>query len=203
MGLKLFFTYIGSLLAISIALTIIVKKLASGYAASGKKPIFYGTFSSIIASLAAFLTLFISENLFTVFWIFAGIFMVFGTIHVKMVQKKYFTASQKGNQAKVFAGEVFFALSIVLFTIVVFSSLQYFVTKDKDFIFYPMMFSTLAFFIPTLFFHTFEAAIAIPPAEFNTWEYPLNSQIDLPDEDPNEKLLRDQQRKEFQERYGK
>ncbi|CAN5750980.1 hypothetical protein BH10BAC3_BH10BAC3_36420 [soil metagenome] len=189
MGLKLFFTYIGSLLAISIALTILVKKLASGYASQGKAPIFYGTFSSIIASLIAFLAIFVSENLFTVFWIFAAIFMLFGIIHLKMVQKKYFTAASKENKVKVFAGELFFALSIVLFTIVVFSSLQYFVTRDKDFIFYPMMLSTLAFFIPTLFFHTFEAAFDIPAAEYFTWEYPVNSPIDLPEDDPSEKLL--------------
>ena len=188
MGLKLFFTYIGSLLAISIALTFLVKKLATGYASQGKKPIFYGTFSSLIASVVAFLSVFISENLFTVFWIFAAIFMLFGIIHVKMVQKKYFNAT-KGDQLKVFAGEVFFSISIVLFTIVVFSTLQYFITRDRDFIFYPMMMSTLAFFIPTLFFHTFEAAFNIPAAQFNTWEYPLNNQIELPPEDPNEKLL--------------
>ncbi len=189
MGLKLFFTYIGSLLAISIALTLLVKKLASGYASQGKKPIFYGTFSSIIASLIAFLAIFVSENLFTVFWIFAAIFMLFGIIHLKMVQRKYFTASSNENKIKVFTGEMFFALSIVLFTIVVFSSLQYFVTRDKDFIFYPMMLSTLAFFIPTLFYHTFEAAYDIPAAAYNTWEYPLNNPIDLPEEDPSERLL--------------
>ena len=188
MGLKLFFTYIGSLLAISIALTLLVKKLSDGYASQGKKPIFYGTFSSIIASLVAFLAVFVSENLFTVFWIFAVIYMLFGIIHVNMVHKKYFTPSS-GKNVKVFFGELFFAISIMLFTIVVFSTLQYFVSRDKDFIFYPMMMSTLAFFIPILFVHTFEAAYNIPPAEFVTWEYPLHNEIPLPPDDPNEKLL--------------
>jgi hypothetical protein len=188
MGLKLFFTYIGSLLAISIALTFLVKKLADGYASHGKKPFFYGTFSSLIASIVAFLAVFVSQNLFTVFWILAAIFMLFGIIHMNMVHKKYFYSNQN-NKARVFIGEIFFAISIILFTIVVFSSLQYFVTRDKDFIFYPMMFSTLAFFIPVLLLHTFDAAYEIPPAEFPTWQYPLNTQIPLPPDDPREKLL--------------
>jgi len=89
----------------------------------------------------------------------------------------------------VFAAEIFYSISIVLFAIVVFSSLQYFLTKDKEFIFYPMMLSTLGFFIPMLVMRTFEAAYSIPPTRYGTWEYPLFNPIELPPEDPREKLL--------------
>jgi hypothetical protein len=80
-----------------------------------------------------------------------------------------------------------FALSLVFFTIVVFSSLQYFL-KDKSFLFFPMLFSMLLFFLPILIHYTFEAAYKIPAATFNSWYYPLQP-IDLPDEKANEKLL--------------
>ena len=46
----------------------------------------------------------------------------------------------------------------------------------------------LSFFIPILVLHTFNAAFEIPQATFTTWSYPLSYQIDLPDENPAEKL---------------
>lgn len=188
MEIKLFLSYIGSLLVLSVALTLLAKQMAEGFAKQGKKPIFYGTFSSLISAIVAFLGTFISNNLFTIFWIFAAVFLLFGIIHIRMVHNKYFS-SKPADKMKVFTGELFFAASIVLFVIFVFSSLQYFVKSDKEFIFYPMMLSTLAFFIPTLFYYTFEAAYSIPPAQYPTWFYPLHNPIDLPEEDPREKLL--------------
>lgn len=188
MELKQFFTYIGSLLVISAMLVVFAKRLSEGFASQGKKPIFYGTLSSVIASVMIFLAAYVSNNLFTVFWVFAGIFMLFGMVHVKMIHDKYFSSTPK-NKVKVFIGELFFATSIVLFVIFVFSSLQYFVKSDKEFIFYPMMLSTLAFFLPTLVYYTFESAYSIPSALYPTWEYPLDNPIDLPEDDPREKLL--------------
>jgi len=40
-----------------------------------------------------------------------------------------------------------------------------------------------------LLLHAFDAAYTIPPAVYRTWHYPLHQPIDLPDEDPNERLL--------------
>ncbi|MEO6843523.1 MAG: TssN family type VI secretion system protein, partial [Ginsengibacter sp.] len=73
--------------------------------------------------------------------------------------------------------------------IVVFSSLQYFINNDKSFLFYPMLMSMLAFFIPLATLHTFNAAYSIPSAEFAVWQYPVNNPIELPDESPGEKIL--------------
>lgn len=187
MAIKLFWTYIGSLLMLSIALSILVKRFAEGYASSGKKPYFYGTISSALASGAAYLSTLISGHLFTVFWVLAAVFLVFGIIHMAIVHKKYFYAN-KHNSSKVFKGEVFFGISVILFTIAVFSSLQYFLKEDKTFLFYPMMLSSLAFFIPLMVMHTFDAAIKIPAAIFPTWEYPLDSTIELPEEKAGEQL---------------
>lgn len=187
MAIKFFLLYIGSLLAGSIILLNIVKQFAQGFAASGKKPVIYGTFSSVIASAAAYGCTFVNKHLFTVFWLLSSLFLLFGIIHMVLIHKRYFSSYQQDN-TKVLIGEILFALSVVLFTIVVFSSLQYFL-QNKDFLFYPMMMSTLAFFIPVLVMQTFQAAYDIPSPVYSTWAYPLNQTIDLPPENPREKIL--------------
>jgi len=187
MAIKIFFLYIGSLLACSILLLNIVKQFAQGFAGSGKKPIIYGTFSSVIASAAAYGCTFVAGHLFTVFWLLSGLFLLFGIIHMVLIHKKYFSSYQQ-DKTKVLIGEILFALSVVLFTIVVFSLLQYFL-QNRDFLFYPMMMSSLAFFIPLLFMQTFRAAYDIPPPVYTTWAYPINQVIDLPPENPREKIL--------------
>jgi len=188
MTTKFFLMYIGSLLACSMVLFSLVKQFAGGFAGSGKKPIVYGTFSSVVASIAAYASTYISQNLFTVFWAFALIFLVFGVIHLTLMHKKYFVTGPDSS-SRIFIGELFFAMAVVLFAISVFSSLQYFLKDDgKSFLFYPMMLSTIAFFIPVLVMQTFSAAYSIPPPAYNTWMYPENA-INLPEDDPREKLL--------------
>src|SRR3954447_11550457 len=109
-----FLVYLGSLLVCSIVLFTLVKQFAGAFAAGGKKPILYGSFSSVIASLGAYGATYVTKNLFTVFWIFAVIFLSFGIIHMLINHRKYF--SQEGaNSAKMFAGEIIFAMSVVLF----------------------------------------------------------------------------------------
>lgn len=184
---KFFWIYFGVILTCSIGLAVVVKRFAEGFAAQGKKPYVYGTVSSLLASAAAWGSTYITNHLFSVYWIIAGIYLLFGIIHQAMVQKKYFY-SRGQSKSKVLLAEILFGFAIILFTIVAFSTLQYFL-KDKTFLFYPMIMSSLAFFIPLLFMHTFDAAYNIPEAIFKTWEYPLSSPIDVPDEDPREKIV--------------
>ena len=188
MAPNFFYAYLGVFFAGSVVLAVLVKKLASGFAASGKKPFVYGAFSSAVASGASYGVTLISNNLFTVYWILAGIYLLFGIIHMLMVHKKYFSADQK-NQTKVIIGEIIFGLSIIFFTVVVFSALQYFVSKETGFIFYPLLMSTITFFIPFLYMKTFDAAYKIPAAVYKTWQYPLNETIEIPDEKFGEKIL--------------
>ena len=51
------------------------------------------------------------------------------------------------------------------------------------------MLSTLTFFVPMLVYYTFEAAYNIPSPTYGTWHYPVNNVIELPPENPKEKLL--------------
>ena len=180
-------TYLGVFLASSVTLAMVVKQFSAGFAASGKKPFVYGAVSSAAASGVAYISTLISDHMFTVFWILAIVYLLFGIIHYILVHNKYFaTEQQKG---KIILGEIMFGFSLIFFSIVIFSSLQYFVTKEKDFLFYPVLMSTIFFFVPFLFMQTFDAAFKIPPAIFKTWQYPLNEQIEVPDERPGEKLV--------------
>ncbi len=188
MALKFFFTYIGICLACSVTLVALVQQFSSGFAASGKKPYWYGLLSSLVASGVAYVSTFISDHLFAVYWLLSVVYLLFGIIHMSVVHKKYFYAG-KQDRGKVILGEIIFGLSIIFLTIVIFSALQYFLSKEKSYLFYPLLLSTISFFIPFLFMQTFEAAFAIPAAVFKTWQYPLGEQIDVPDEKPGEKVM--------------
>ena len=177
MAIQYFLGFIGSLLACSIVLAVVVKNLAEGIAVSGKKPFLYGTGLAILTSLAAYLASYISENPFEVFWFLGGIFFLFGIVHMLLMHKRFFYAQQY-NSNKVLIAEVLFGLAVILFTIVVFSALQYF-SKDKYFLFYPVVVSALLFFVPLMIFHSFQAAYDIPPARFPTWKYQLLEPVKL------------------------
>jgi len=160
-----------------------------GFAASGKKPILYGLVSSLLASCAACLSTLFTNHLFSVFWFLAATYLLFGIIHVAFFQKKYFH-SNSDDQFTLILGEIMFGISIIFFSIIIFSSLKYFMIKgETEYLFYPVLMSTITFFIPFLFVQTFEAAYSIPAARFKTWQYPLNQQIEVPDDKPGEKLL--------------
>lgn len=164
-----------------------VKNYVDSFASKSKKPVLWGGLSAAGLSGIAYLSTFISDQLFKVFWLLSFIYLFFGIIHVVFFHKRYFL-SNKNNRNRVIIGEIMFGMSLIFFTIVVFSSLQYFL-KDKDFMFFPMLISTLWFFVPVVFLYTFEAAYKIPLPQYPTWLYPIDNPIELPDEKANEKLL--------------
>ncbi len=184
MAIKFFLIYIGSFLVGSVAMLVVVKQVVSGF--TGSRPIVYGVISSAITSLLGYATFLVIDNLFIIYWILAGIFLVFGIVHMMMMHQRYFLPRETNN--KIFIGELFFAASVVFFTIVIFSSLLYFL-KDKSFLFFPTLMSGLTFFVPMLLMYTFRAAYNIPAATFSTWKYPVTAAIDPPDEVPGERVL--------------
>ncbi len=145
----------------------------------------YNSISSIILSLLAYGSNLVTENLFIVYWIIAGLFLLFGIIHLIVVNSNQINSN--ANEGEKVIKEILFGILIVFAAIIIFSSLQYFI-RSKDYLFFPMLCSCLAFFIPSLIFHTFNAAFNIPKAIFKTWSYPLNEQIQLPEENPSERV---------------
>lgn len=184
MALKYFIIYLATFFIGSFAMFSIVKQLVSGFRI--KKPLIYGLVSSSLASLLAFGTLYVAENLFTIYWMLCALFLLFGIAHMMMMHRKYFLPREE--KTKVMMGELMFAASVLIFTLMVFSALLYFL-KDKAFLFYPVLLSGLFFFVPYLLVHSFQAAYEIPDAEYITWRYPVTQAIDLPDDNANEKLL--------------
>ena len=190
MALQFFLAFFGSILGCSIALAVVAKNLSGGFAESGKKPFLYGSFSAIVASGLAYLASYITENTFAVFWYLGGLFLLFGVVYILVFHYRYFQAHRFGSN-KVLVGEIIFGLSVILFTVVVFSSLQFFF-KDTMFLFYPLLLSSLLFFVPVLVFHAFQAAMGIPDTTYPTWEYPVHNPIELPDPDeegPRDRIL--------------
>jgi len=191
MAIQFFLAFFGSVLVCAIALAIVVKNMSEGFAVSGKKPFVYGSLSGILASLGAYLVSCISDiSPFDLFWYLGGIFLLFGTLHISFVHRRYF-GGRHADQNKVLTAEIVFGLSVVFFTVVVFSSLQYFLKKENNFLFYPVLLSCLLFFVPMLVFHSFQAAYEIPPTTFPVWTYPLHKPIELPDPEdmPNERIV--------------
>lgn len=186
MAIKTFILYFAPFLAGSIALFAVVKQYAVTFANKGKAPFWYGTLASSLSSLVAFGVTYATNNLFVVFWLMAGLYLLFGIIHLAITHKKYFRHPREPRN-KLLTAELLFGLSVICFSIVAFAALQYFF-KDKGFLFYPVLLSTVFFFVPILVYHTFIAAYTIPRPVYVTWEYPL-SPIELPDEKENEELL--------------
>lgn len=186
MALKFFIIFAVAFLASSMIIMAFIKPLSSSFGNYGKKPWIFNFVSSIIASGVAFATTYITKNLFFTFWILSAIFLLFGIIIVLLVHKKYFKI-RHDNRNKQFFAEFLFTLSIILLCVAVFSSLQYFI-KDKNFMHFPMLLCMLFLLIPFLLLHTFDAAISIPRPVYSFWQYPVNTPIDLPDEDERERL---------------
>lgn len=188
MAIKFFLIYIGVFLAGAVALILVAKNFAPGLAVNAKKPALRGSLSAIVASGFAYVATLFTSRLFITFWIFTAVFLLFGIIHMVFFHKRYFYSKDQ-HKGKATFGEIMFMLALVFFIIVVFITLIYFLKREKDFLFFPMVMSMLAFFIPLSVYHCFEAAYSIPQSRFPLWQYPLNNPIELPDEQPNEKVL--------------
>lgn len=187
MANQVIFGFIGSLLVCSIVLAVVVKNLAEGVAVSGKKPFIYGYLSAILTSVAAYLASFISTNPFEVYWFFGAIFFLFGIVHLLVFHDRFFYA-HKHNNTRVLIAELLFGLSLIMFTVVVFSALKIYF-NGRDFLFFPVLMSSLLFLVPLLVYHSFQAAYDIPAASFPTWQYPLYKLVESPDIDESGRVL--------------
>jgi hypothetical protein len=166
-----FLMYAGGSLAGAIALVAITKSYVPSFAQSLKKPLIRSILLALLIAGLQYLAAMFIKDLFTLFWFFTAIFITGASIFRLLTHKKYFTPAKEGD-SKVFAGEILFTFATLIFAILFFSCLQYFVAKEKDFLFYPVLMSGLTFFLPLLIMNAFEAAWNIPAPGFNNFEYP-------------------------------
>ena len=184
---NLFWLYIGIFFASGFAMIALVKRYAKAFSGNGLKPALFGILAAVIFGGLAFLSTLSTFNLYPIFWILTGTFIVFGVFHILVFHKKYFY-EMPGSRGQVIIGEILFSLALIFFSVVAFSVLIYFFS-DKPFPYYPMLMSMLAFFVPVALYYTFESAYNIPEPVFATWVYPIHQPIDLPDERAGEKLV--------------
>jgi Type VI secretion system, TssN len=184
MAIKFFSIYLGSLLAGAIALFAWAKSFVPAMAGSMKKAVLWSLLFAVVVAGAAWVVTIFTDNLFEVFWIFAAVFLVSAIIYRSLFHRKYFFADSD-NRNRVLFGEFLFSLAVILIIILFFSALEYFF-QSPDFLFYPVLISALAFFFPLLVISTFDAAWAIPAAEFNRWMYP-NAPVPFPKSKKNER----------------
>lgn len=186
MILKLFLFYLGGLFLGAMAMFGIVKRFAGKFGKAGLKPLLYSIVVSLISGLLMFGLSFLISNLFILFWIFVFLFLGLSVLHRHLTHEKYFV--EKGVELnKLMSGELLFVVEIVLLTLLLFSASQYFLL-DKNFLFYPVLCSSLSMFIPYFIIYTFEKAWSIPSSNYPTWMYPVKP-IEVPDDNSNERLL--------------
>lgn len=187
MALNYFLMFIGMLFGGSVLLWMLIKTFAAAFAAQGKRPLIYAIVSGLITGFGAFGLSFLYDDAFVLFWLFAGIYIVSGIVHMVLMHTKFYKTKEE-TFWKLFTGELIFALCTMCISLLVFAAAEYFL-NDKYFLFYPVLISGLFFFVPILFYHSYKAANAIPHALFPTWQYPVGRSLDPPDEKEGERLL--------------
>lgn len=185
MALKYFLMYAGVFFGSSLAILPLIKLVSAGFGNHGRKPLIFSVVPSVLISGAAFGSTYATDSFFYTYWILSGIFFIFGLLFVALIYKKFFKARKDNRNKQTFAG-LLYGTSVVLMCVAIFSSLQYFL-KNENFMWFPTMLSLLFFFIPILLLHTFDAAMDIPPPQYDNWQHPV-APIELPDEKEGERL---------------
>ena len=184
MSLKIFIILFGALFAAGIGLFVMITKFVDDFKQYGKGPLIHLSLTSILTSVSIFLVTYISNDLFNSYVIFLILFLIAGLVHVYIMYKKFWAKNDK----RTLLSEFLYTLSIILIICVIFSSMQYFI-KDKSFMYYPILLSSLGFFIPSIAHKSFEKAISIPEQLFKRWYYPINNPLPEPDDEDMRDLI--------------
>ena len=184
MALKYFLLFAGAFFGGAFMLVAIIRSIVVSF--SGTRPLLVGAAVGAGVGIFAYAATFLTDNLFTFFWILAALFLIGGTIHM-LLQQRFFTSGSEKTH-RLFYGKLLFALAVLFITIIVFSVLANFV-GDKFTFYLPALSSGLAFFLPLLFVQSYFLASRIPAAEFTGWQYPMSGIRKDVAENPDDRLL--------------
>ena len=188
MKTPLLLIFIGVLLVCAIGLLALVKVLVINFDQHGKKPYFAAAIFALLNALIGLLIAYLwRDQPFQMYWILAGIFILVGIVCTIFTHKRFFFVDQL-NGKKNRPGEFAYVAAIMLMSALLFTVMEALLLKSPEFLFYPILFSFLVFFIPLLFITSFNQALSIPPSYFPVLEYPEISK-ESPDDNPNERLL--------------
>lgn len=174
--------YLGiGLISFSAIIGVFAKKIRNSFKPFSKRAIWY-----LLASVAIFAVtgLFIAARFFSsyngYFIFFQVLFLLYGVLHIYMMHRKM----DWGKEKQTFVPDLIFSFLILLAGSICFMLAYRWLNREGLEI--SMMFSTLFFIIPLFVWHTFLAALAIPPKVLNQWYYPVHE----PMEDPEESKLK-------------
>lgn len=174
--------YLGiSLISFSAIIGVFAKKIRNSFKPFSKRAIWY-----LLASVAIFAVtgFFIAARFFSsyngYFIFFQVLFLLYGVLHIYMMHRKM----DWGKEKQTLVPDLIFSFLILLAGSICFMLAYRWLNREGLEI--SMMFSTLFFIIPLFVWHTFLAALAIPPKVLNQWYYPVHE----PMEDPEESKLK-------------
>jgi Type VI secretion system, TssN len=168
----------------SVLLAKLIEKYKGSFKPYQKATIWYMVFSFLLFSiigLAAFPGLFDNP---TNYFIFLQVyFFLLGLVHFYSMHQRL----RWSGDPEIFWIELLFTVLICILGSIGF--LIVYRLLNKDGLQYIMTGSMLLFIIPLIFYHTFRKAIAIPPKIMKEWFYPVNEEIDEPEESKMKNLL--------------
>lgn len=174
-------------MAIVIAITTFLNKLFKKQLTIPGKLLLPGLLVAVLDGLLAFCIAYAEkEDDFTLFWLLCILFLLSGTVTVWQTDK-YFYREENGKEVSLKGLQLVYSAAILLLSVVLFTASMHF-WGNRNYLYYPGLFSFLAFLVPLLCWYTYCAARSIPLPEYRLWEYPAVS-IPLPEDNYHEKLL--------------
>jgi hypothetical protein len=174
--------YLGiGLISFSVLIGLLAKKIRSSFKPFSKKAIWYLLISAGLFALTGLLA---GAHLFStysgLFIFFQVLSLLYGCLHIYMMHRKM----DWGRDKKSLWPDVLFSLLILIAGAICFMLTYRLVNREGLELI--MMTAVLFFYLPLVVWHTFQAAMAIPPKVLNQWYYPVHE----PMEDPEESKLK-------------
>ena len=174
----------GGAVALFIIITKLITKFRGAFKPYKKQTIVYLLTGLLLFALMAVLAYpSVIQQPFTAFIIFQLCFLLLGSAHVYQLQHHIRWA----NADKSFLPELLFTVLVSVFGCIGFLLMYRLVNKNGlEFV---MAGSILCFIVPFSFYHTFLKAISVPPKILKEWFYPLQQEMEDPDESKLKNLL--------------
>ena len=167
-----------------ILLTQIVSKVRGAFKPYQKATLWYALAALLFFSLIALIAYpGIIDKPFSIFICFQAYFLLLGCAHVYLMPSKL----RWSGDSKSFTAELVFTLLLTLFGAIGFLAVYHLLNKSG--LEYMMAGSLLFFLVPYFFYHTFQAATAIPPKVLKEWFYPYQQELADPDDSKLKNLL--------------
>ena len=174
----------GAAVGLYIIITKLITKVKGAYKPFQKQTFFYLLVSLLLFALITIIAYpaFV-ERPFVAFILLQVSFLLLGTIHAYYVQHKI----KWVTEGETFVPELLFTLLVAVLGGIAFIFMYRFVNKNGLELI--MACSIMFFIIPFFFYNTFLKAIALPPKILKEWFYPLQQEIDDPEESKLKHLL--------------